>query len=394
MTDSFIRFREKQNIRTLELPNKEKYFCDIMMNIEHSFSGRIEGGNIINTFIMEASQQLINSIILFEKGFFDCAYYSLRSAIEVSTIMVFLVDMPRDEQKKYFADWRDIKQFPVQGQIIKMLADNGSIFADMKEKMTLFFANTKNLYQKLNKYVHKQGFKHFYVSRNHVLYSNQTLDIFISNFIKHLKECIGVVAVMRLAADPFPILLMDEEILLRCFDSMTDAYSQTFVDEYIGEEVIKTYKETELYKETYKSFIKEPKKNYATFNVMKYQYIDRNKMQDIIEQLYLLNDYSRICVLMVKTCDKIVKIYINGGPFFFFTEKETNRKATVWSSLDFDIFAQNDVKFNQPYDEAYISVFQNNEISFFIEHNKQLTESDIRKINETITREVETHTYD
>lgn len=40
---------------------------------------------------MEAEQQLINAIELYELGYFDCAYYSLRSAIDLSTTMVFYV---------------------------------------------------------------------------------------------------------------------------------------------------------------------------------------------------------------------------------------------------------------------------------------------------------------
>ena len=40
MSDTYIEFRNKENILPLELPNKSKFYTDIM-NIEHSFSGRI-----------------------------------------------------------------------------------------------------------------------------------------------------------------------------------------------------------------------------------------------------------------------------------------------------------------------------------------------------------------
>ena len=60
----------------------------------------------------------------------------------------------------------------------------------------------------------------------------------------------GIVAIMRLAIDPFPILLMDEEILYRCFDSITDPYSEKFVDTYIGETIVDEYKKTRFYYET------------------------------------------------------------------------------------------------------------------------------------------------
>ena len=111
MIDPYIEFRKKENIHPLELSNKGNYYRDIA-NIDHSFSGRI--GTVINTFIMEAAQQLVNSIELFEMGYFDCAYYSLRSAVDVSTTMVFLTDMPLEQQEKYLEDWKDTKNFPMQ----------------------------------------------------------------------------------------------------------------------------------------------------------------------------------------------------------------------------------------------------------------------------------------
>ena len=240
MSDFYIEWRKNENLKPLSLPNKEQYYRDLT-NIEHSWSGRIDT-NIGNTFIMEAEQQLINAMELFEAGYFDCAYYSLRSAVDMSTTMVFLTDLPEEEREKYLAAWKDTADFPVQGRMVKQLIDNGDIFSDMYKKMPDFFSNAKNLSADLNKYVHKQGFQHFYISRNHTMNQDKSQDVFIKNFQNYLEKCFGVVAVMRLAFDPFPVLLMDEEILYRCFDSMTEPYSEKFVEKYIGESVINEYK--------------------------------------------------------------------------------------------------------------------------------------------------------
>jgi len=75
MSDFYTEWCRQENIRPLPLPNKEKYYFDLL-NIERSWSGRI-GVAMVNAFIMEADQQLINAIELFEQGYFDCAYYSL-----------------------------------------------------------------------------------------------------------------------------------------------------------------------------------------------------------------------------------------------------------------------------------------------------------------------------
>lgn len=258
MADPHVDWRKNQNIKPIQLSEKEEYYFDLF-NIENSWTGRMDT-NICNMFIMEAEQQLVNAIELFELGYFDCSYYSLRSAVEISTTMVFLSDMPDEEREKYLSAWKATDDFPMQGQMIKQLSRQGNVFADMVSKMSDFFASAKALSAELNKYVHKQGLQHFYISRNYSLNRQKTLDGFIKLFENYLQRCIGVVAVMRLAIDPFPILLMDEEILHRCFDSMTEPYSEEFVEKYIGETVISQYKDTDIYIETYNSFITAEKR--------------------------------------------------------------------------------------------------------------------------------------
>ena len=72
MTSSYMDWRKHENIRPLVLPNKTEFYFDLL-NIEHSWSGRMDA-NLCNSFIMEAEQQLVNAIELFEDGYFDCAY--------------------------------------------------------------------------------------------------------------------------------------------------------------------------------------------------------------------------------------------------------------------------------------------------------------------------------
>lgn len=383
MSDSYIEWRKNQNIRPLSLPHKEKFYHDLI-NIEHSWSGRMDIGNIGNTFVIEAEQQLINAIELFEQGYFDCAYYSLRSAVDLSTTMVYLADMPDEERDNLLNAWKETKYFPMQAQMIKQLLAKGNVFVDMKSKMPDFFVKAKKMSADLNKYVHKQGLRHFYISRNHPLNVAKNQDIFIHNFECNLHQCIGVVAVMRLAIDPFPILLMDEEILYRCFDSMTDAYSSDFIDEYIGQGIINAYKETDIYQETYESFIYEDKKNTSVFNIVKHQYIDSRKMDEILPQLHLMSKNDVICTLMVYACDKVVKTYTHGGLWMYFTDKNTNRKAQSWSSLDFNNFVDAPQKINQPYGEAYISVFLFDEEYYYAEHNDMFDNNDLDSIVSTV----------
>ena len=126
MFDIVVDWGKTENICPVVRVGKEKYYL-VLMNIEQSWTGRMDVVNIGNTFIMEAEQQIINAIELFEQGYFDCAYYSLRSAVDLSTTMVFLADMPNDERDAFLDNWKETKDFPMQGQMIKLLSNRGYI---------------------------------------------------------------------------------------------------------------------------------------------------------------------------------------------------------------------------------------------------------------------------
>ncbi|MBK6088622.1 teicoplanin resistance protein VanZ [Ruminococcus difficilis] len=389
MSDQYIDYRKAKNIRPIPLPDKERYYWDLQ-NIENSWTGRIDA-NLCNTFVMEAEQQLVNAIELFEMGYFDCAYYSLRSAVEVSTTMVYLSDLPEAEREKQLEAWKATLDFPMETQMIRQLAKSGAVFADMLTKMADFFSDAKKLNAELNKFVHKQGLQHFYMARNHPINQNKSQTTFIKTFEDYLTRCLGVVAVMRLAIDPFPILLMDEEILLRCFDSMTEPYSEDFVEKYIGQSTLNDYKKTDLFLGTYDSFIKDEKKNESVFNVMKYQYIDTTRFDVIFSQLHLLSIYDIVAVLMTFACNKIVKVYALNGVLMYHTNKETNRKSHSWSTDDFNRFGKSDKLINQKYDEAFISVFSFEDELYYAEHNEPLQQKDADMVVNYVSEQLKNH---
>lgn len=274
-----------------------------------------------------------------------------------------------------------VKDFPIRSKMVKKLATDGRIFADMFKKMPIFFDKAKKLSERLNKYVHKQGIERLYVSRNHPINAKTSQDIFINNFEIHLKECIGVVAVMRLVIDPFPILLMDEEILYRYFDSMTEPYTQEFVNEYIGTKILEEYKRTDFYLSMRQLLESEEKKNGATFKVIKYQFIDTQNFDDIFKQFHLLHIFSdAISVLIVYICSKATKVYTLNGLLIYNTDRKSNRTKTSWDSSDFIRFRDAKNKINQQYDEVFISVFNFKDEYYYVEHNELLENDDIAKI--------------
>lgn len=376
-----IKWKKNKNLKRYEIPNVEDYFRHLN-NIEDSFTGRIDA-HLANIFIMESVQLIVNSVSLFELGYFDSAYYSLREAIELSTTIVYLSDMPDKDRRKIMEDWNNTKYFPMQKKILKQLYQHGVVISDMKDKMKNFFDSIEDISGKINKCVHKQGLRFFYVIRNDKIDNDE----FIKKYVYFLEKTIGIIAVMRLAIDPFPILLIDEDISLRCFDSLTEAYSLEFVEKYITQDILEDYKKTEIYTNYYSHFIKEEKKNLAVFDIMKYQFIDTTKSEEILSQIHLLNYMDKISTCIALSCKKVVKIYTYDGIRMYFTDRKTNRIDDSWNSKDIKQFEKNNEKFNQNYDEAFISVFkydidENDDEIFFVEHNELLDVKDIELISE------------
>lgn len=75
-------------VRKFALPNATKYIWDID-NITWAETGLIDAFGT-NRFFDEASQMIANSIYLFQEGFFDAAFYSLRQSIEISIGTLYL----------------------------------------------------------------------------------------------------------------------------------------------------------------------------------------------------------------------------------------------------------------------------------------------------------------
>ncbi len=383
-TDSYVDWIEDRNQKPIILDEKKKLYRDIM-NIEHSWTGRMDADAAgANTFIMESVQLLINAIKLFEKGYFDCAFYSIREAIEISTTTVYLSDMPYADRVQVLEAWKSTSDFPMQSKMIKQLSQKGEMFSEMMNTMISYFKDIYTVNQALNKYVHKQGLQHFYVARNNPL---NILDekILIRDFLYFLKKGISVIAVMRLAIDPFPILLLDEEIRLRVTNWMTKPYSMDFISEYIDKDVIEAYKNTNMYILHREQFMQNEKNNLPTYDVIENRYIDTNKKDDIMAQIQLLDFQEHCAVKLAFACQKVTKIYTMRGWNIFFTNRKSNKPDFPWSSSSLYIIAVNPIRLNQTYDEALISVFLINKNYFFVEHNDPITERDIQNLDKVGT---------
>ena len=205
----------KDVIRKMPIQEINKLRFDLFIFESRSWSGRMADDRFFaNVFISEAIVSLNNSLDLFENGYFDCAFYCLRSSLDLSTTVSYFHDAPEEERQNKHTAWvRKQGWFPSRHKMMKSMEEYGMFCSDMKEKMGSVFGDDgliNRTNRDLNKHVHKQGYDEFYVMRNHSLYHIEYDDQeFIDEFVKLFKDTVTIVAVMRLLIDPFPILLLD-----------------------------------------------------------------------------------------------------------------------------------------------------------------------------------------
>lgn len=371
-------------IKALELPHAEEYISDIN-NISFATTGFIHAWES-NLFFEEACQLVVNAIRLFQHGYFDCAFYSLRQSIETSVGIIYLTANPDKNDK-----WNALFSGFESGTMFKWLKDHEPTFKDIREKMPKFFNTAWDIRQKMNKYIHKQGNASFYqVRRNPFLLKQKDIrkEDLLEDFESYLKVCIGAVAVYRLSIDALPVVLMDENMLLRSGDFITEPYSQEFVDKYIGQDNIEAFKTTQIYKDFCASLSLNEKQNEAVFNLIHWQYYDREKMDDYNAQLHLCTFTDRIAICLFTISEKISQVFVDGIHWYTSDVKSDKQKRgiTIGSSYYEEQFLTSTNNYNHPYNNVYLSRCQiNNDYTYF-EHNEKLTENEIECVKIVATK--------
>ena len=373
---------DRWKIRKFVLPNASYYLWGID-NITWAETGLIDALGA-NRFFDEASRMIANSIILFQEGFFDAAFYSLRQSIEISIGTLYLTANPEKMKK-----WKHLEPGFESGKMTGYLQKHEPVFKELRTKMSAFFENIRSVQKKTNKYVHKQGYSSFYTIYTMQSYSwsdhreDKAYLKIVSDFEETLKVAIGAVAMYRLAIDPLPIILMDEELMLRSGDFVTRPYSVEFVDKYIGSNNIELYKQTEIYQEFKESIMSYEKQNEAVFYIIHWQIIDRSKFEDITKQIHLLSFMDRLAVVIMMASAKIPQVYIEGC-FHYTSDVKAIHSDTVIGTLYYEEFFANkgNDNFNIPFkDGSCISRIKICDKYSYIETNTLLDDSEIAILN-------------
>jgi len=148
-----------------------------------------------NAFLTEATQLLINSIFLYEDGYFDCAFYSIRQASEVFNSMLYLSNEDSSELEK----WNAKERFPIDSKIRNQLEKMVYGYKEIKIILDDYFKHHRELINKCHKIIHKQGFDTFYVARLQGNFAYEDDERF---FMEVLKYTIGIGIILFVILEP------------------------------------------------------------------------------------------------------------------------------------------------------------------------------------------------
>lgn len=355
MVNNYEKNLLERYLKPVEIENKEFYYSLIYEISESLTSGIIVDlfhSNKINMIITEACQSLANSIRLYELGYFDDAYYSMRSAIELATIMLDVGDNEYEKMVNNMNLFSNKEYRNFRASTLRYLKENGIEFRDVANKMPNFVNEINNTCIKLNSFVHKTGFDNFYGIRNYYNenFHKKQLDDFENNLISSIR----IVAIMRLVIDPFPLLLADEEIYYRSPNIMTYLFNEKLL-EVMGEESIAEFKNTDVYKSYEEELMKLEKRNQEVNNIVMADYIDLDNLENIYLQKHLLNHHELKYVDIASCSEKIILIISDNGFSRYSTSSNTHEILCNHTDINLKDSSEN---FNIKYDSIYVSILQ------------------------------------
>lgn len=370
-----MRLIEQWRITPFSLPRANEYLEDLS-ELRFSESGLLSEVNSF-VFVNEACQLLANSVKLFELGYFDCAFYSVRQSIELSLNGLYLFSNPNKMKS-----WKDLKKgFDLQ-TIVPELKMSKEEYAEIRELFSDFFEKLKTEKNHMNKYIHKQGYMSLYYYYNdlNVRAAPERITMLTNDYETILHDTITAVALYRLVIDPFPILLLDDDIVRRTPDLIADSFSSIFLEKYIPEEFVNRYKESKIYKGYYEYFKTLPVQNEAVYTLIHCRMFERKDYDQIKKQHELLPLHDMEAVELFMLSSKIGSVILDG--YFDYTS-ETKLKDTslVLGEAYYSKLFNGQKGHNLAYKGDYISQFPLNDRITYLKHNDLLTTEEINMIS-------------
>ncbi len=330
-----------------------------------------------NAFLMEATRLLINSIFLYEDGYFDCAFYSVRQASEVFDSMLYLSNKDNSELQK----WITKERFPMDSNIRNQLEKMDYGYKEIKTTLADYFQHHRELINKSHKIIHKQGFDTFYAERFKKNFEHEEDEEF---FLEVLKYTIGIGIILFVLLEPIALALADDEVNGKLnFDLMTEPIDCTYFEKFLGlNDIVDRLLKSNYYKDFAAQFEDREHMNIATYSVIREGVWDIDSLDDIEKQVHLLNSYQKYMFQILKLGIKVSNFYYMDGMVWNLTTYKSAYQRNCFGSSEFGKYLKEGARFNQKCENVYISVVSMYDEKLFLEHNDVLTGNEIALLTE------------
>lgn len=274
--------------------------------------------------------------------------------------------------------WKDKERFPSDKVVKEHLNQQNEAYNEIKTVIPEFFDKYDDLLKRANKFIHKQGFDTFYTNK----YSLTAKDIEerTTLFVSFLKYGIGMMLIMNIVLDPLSLALSDAEVDSHIpFDPMTEAIPIYVFEEYLTIDIIEKIKNTSHYSSLKEYFLSLDELNPATYAVLRYDYYDVDKLDDIESQLKQLNIAQKLMFCILKIGIKATHFYYDSSITGYSTSFEPTVHLNSFSSNQFDDYLKNKTP-NCPWRGMYITGFDVFDSYLIIQHNTPLSDDEISAI--------------
>ena len=324
-----------------------------------------------NAFFSESVELLKHAFFLYEDGYFDCAFYSLRQSIEnMNNMLLAAVDADK------FAIWKEKRRFPADSKVKDLLSQQNNAYNEIKAVIPEFFEQYDELLKNANKYIHKQGFDTFYVYSN--LSAPADKEKRTELFLSFLKYAIGMMLIMNIALDPLSLALSDSEVDSHiAFDPMTEPIPVRIFEKYLSLEIIEKIKTTNHYTSLKEYFLAMEELNEATYAVLRYSYFNVEELDEIEKQINQLDLSQAVMFCILKSGIKATHFYWDYGILGYSTSYEPKVHLREYNSNQFDDYLHGNGECNCPWKGMYISIFKVLDSYLIIQHDEPLTEIEI-----------------
>lgn len=374
------RFESTEILQKINIENKEELLQELDY-MKCLCTGRIDV-EFCNAFIEESVQLLINSILLFEKGYFDCAFYSIRQSSENINNMLLL-----SNDTKSLDNWKQKGYFPPNNKVLEKVKDIDAGFEDIKEHLSCFFEEYDKLIKTAHKIIHKQGFDTFYAVRQYLKLENKfDLSKEINLFDKLVRYSIIKIYLIYIILDPIGYILADEDLNRKLnFDPIADPINLNFIKENYDEDLPALLRETNFYRDLVDFLSAKEEMNDYTYAVKRYYFFDCENLDKIYSQKHLLTVFEQFILDILSEGIQLSRIYINSSIMCYDTTIKSNYNRHKWSLREFDNMQEKNI-FNKEYNGVYISVIMLYESKVIIEHNDILTKKEMDNVNKILKK--------